>query len=458
MGAEPLDKEYMDQQALLKELGLEDINFDDLDAVLAEIGEEEPEVPKKAPPVEPPVRKEAKPKKSGKPAGKQKASKQKKERRPTVAGVVALTFVKTVAVVLCAVLTVGMLAGVLLMAEGGNRTAGKTADADILGKFDMYMTNRISDALEGIFSVEKVYWLNDSDTVAPKPNPDNFGSASRPEDVMWLLEEAADLIGDQKMIFNENTPHWEAKKIEYYYDETILVITWKQIIGDVVYNMSEVRIAHPSQFRRFLAGGEFGSDKQYITTDMAQSVNAVVTSSGDFYKYRRNGAVVYQGQLRRFEGNMVDTCFITDSGDLVFAYRGDLQTEADAVQFIQDNNVRFSLAFGPVLVDNGVACPPGSYFIGEIHDHYARAALCQVDELHYLLVSACGEDGYQERNTITQFARNLESFGVRKAYALDGGQTTVLAMGGKAYNDVEYGSQRQISDIIYFATALPEGE
>ena len=40
MGAEPLDKEYMDQQALLKELGLEDINFDDLDAVLAEIGEE----------------------------------------------------------------------------------------------------------------------------------------------------------------------------------------------------------------------------------------------------------------------------------------------------------------------------------------------------------------------------------------------------------------------------------
>jgi hypothetical protein len=31
-------------------------------------------------------------------------------------------------------------------------------------------------------------------------------------------------------------------------------------------------------------------------------------------------------------------------------------------------------------------------------------------------------------------------------------------MDGKAINDVEFGSQRQISDIIYFATALPDGE
>jgi len=59
---------------------------------------------------------------------------------------------------------------------------------------------------------------------------------------------------------------------------------------------------------------------------------------------------------------------------------------------------------------------------------------------------------------IAEFAENLESFGIQKAYALDGGQTTVIAMDGKVYNDVEFGFQRQISDIIYFATAVPDGE
>jgi exopolysaccharide biosynthesis protein len=47
---------------------------------------------------------------------------------------------------------------------------------------------------------------------------------------------------------------------------------------------------------------------------------------------------------------------------------------------------------------------------------------------------------------------------VDKAYALDGGQTTVITMDGELINSVDYGFQRQISDIIYFATALPDGE
>lgn len=379
---------------------------------------------------------------------------------PSVVGTIASTFVKTVAVVVCVAVTVAMVAGMFLMAgTASGSSAGGSSNVTILDKYDMFITNEISNALDGILAVEKVYWLSDSDLVAPEPKAENYGTASTPAELMWLLEEAADLIGDQEMIFNENTPAWDGEKIRYYYDETILVITWKQLIDRVMYTMSEVKIAHPSQFRRFLAGGEFGSDKQYVTTDMAISVNAVVASSGDFYKYRRNGAVVYEGQLRRFEGMKVDTCFINDQGDLLFAYRGDLTTEAQAQKYVEDNGIRFSLAFGPILVDNGVACAPGSYPLGEINDIYARAAICQKDKLHYLLVSACGEDGtgYQNRHDIPTFARTLETFGVDKAYALDGGQTTVIAMNGQMINDVEFGYQRAISDIIYFATAMPNG-
>ena len=48
--------------------------------------------------------------------------------------------------------------------------------------------------------------------------------------------------------------------------------------------------------------------------------------------------------------------------------------------------------------------------------------------------------------------------GCQKAYELDGGQTSILIMNGEAINHVDWGNERTMSDIIYFATAIPEDE
>ena len=45
----------------------------------------------------------------------------------------------------------------------------------------------------------------------------------------------------------------------------------------------------------------------------------------------------------------------------------------------------------------------------------------------------------------------------RMAYCLDGGQTAAIVMCDQLINRPVYGQQRKISDIIYFATAMPEG-
>lgn len=366
---------------------------------------------------------------------------------------------KLVLVVLSLAVTAALLA-VMVMGTGSGSSSSQTgsADATIMDKFDMYITNKISSALDGVLAIEKVYWLSDNDLVAPKPKDSGFGEAKSASELGWLLEEAADLIGDSEMLFTTETEVWEGDKIYYYYDETILVVVWKQIINRSVYTMAEVKIAHASQFRRFLAGGEFGSDKQYVTTEMAASVNAVMSTSGDFYKYRRNGIVVYEGEIRRVDTNLVDTCFINEDGDLLFAYRGDLSGEGEAEAFVKENKVRYSLCFGPILVDNGVACPPKQYALGEIHDPYTRGSICQMGKLHYLVVRSGGETAFQNRQTIYEFAAVLESFGCEKAYALDGGQTTVITMRNRLLTEPDFQSQRQISDIIYFATALPDGE
>lgn len=333
----------------------------------------------------------------------------------------------------------------------------KAADVTIMDKYDMFVTNKISDALDGVLSIEKVYWLSDTDQVAPEPNPAGYGEAKTAEELDWLLEKAEKLIDGQSMAFSKDRPIWDGDTIHYYYDETILVITWKEIVDNCVYTVSEVKIAHPSQFRRFLAGGEFGSDKQYVTTEMAASVNAVMASSGDFYGYRKYGAVAYEGELRRFEGEMVDTCYINDEGDLLFTYRGQLKSEEEAKKFIEENNVRFSLAFGPVLLDKGELKVPGNYALGEINGTYSRAAICQWDKLHYLVVNTSQEGSLWHRHKVSFFAKFIQDLGCKTAYALDGGQTTAIVMNDKLVTNPDFNNQRRISDIIYFATALPNG-
>lgn len=369
--------------------------------------------------------------------------------------------VQTVSLVL-AVVSIFCSAQLLRTLLYSSGTQKQTTDSDsasytILDKFDMYMTNQTANALDGVLAIKKQYWLSDSDIVAPKPDPNRYGTATDPAELTWLMEKATETFEGEPLLFNEKTPVWTGDKIYYYYDETILAITWKQVISGGTYTFSEIKVAHPSQFRRFLAGGEFGSDKQYVTTEMAASVNAVVASSGDFYKFRHYGASVYLGQLWRFEGHYVDTCFIDDKGDLLFKYRDELANEAQTKQFIEENNIRFSLAFGPVILDGGEIKVPSEYVIGEIGKNYTRAALCQLGNLHYMLVNAGQEGENVQRTTLKVFAQNLQDMGVTRAYALDGGQTAVIAMDGKLISRPDYGTQRQISDIIYFATALPDG-
>lgn len=347
----------------------------------------------------------------------------------------------------------------LILSSGTKETVSQeqAAGVTIMDKYDMFVTNAISDALDGFLAIEKVYWLSDQDQVAPEPNPAGYGEVRSYEELKPILEQAADLLDGQTLAFTPDRPVWSGDTIHYYYDETVLAITWKEIVDNCVYTVAEVKIAHPSQFRRFLAGGEFGSDKQYFTTEMAASVNAVLASSGDFYGYRKYGAVVYQGQLRRFEGRNVDTCHINEDGDLLFTYRNQLKTEEDAKKFVEDNNVRFSLAFGPVLVDGGKIKVPGNYILGEVNGTYSRAAICQWDKLHYLVVNTSQEQSYIKRHKVRFFAEFIRDLGCNTAYALDGGQTTAIVMNDELVTLPDYKTQRKISDIIYFATALPDG-
>lgn len=345
-----------------------------------------------------------------------------------------------------------------LLSSGTALGSNPKSDADyaLTDRYNMFITNTLSDTLDGMLSIPKTYWLSDDDLVAPKPNPNGYGATEDPTSLQWLLDKAAPLLEGQETLFTTKTQIMPGSQVHYYYDETILVITWKQLMDGTVYTVSEVKIADPSQFRRFVADGEYGSYSKYYPSEMATSVNAVMATNADFYIYWGTGIVVYDGKLMRTAGNSMDSCFIDRNGDLLMTHIGQLTRKEDMEKFIEDNGIRFSMAFGPILIENGeIVDIKFPYPVGEGNMHDTRMALCQRDRLHYMLVTSTQEPGYGRNHNWWEFAENLKELGCEKAYNLDGGQSATVVMNNQVLNHVK---QRQTSDIIYFATAIPNGE
>lgn len=355
-------------------------------------------------------------------------------------------------IVLLWLLGLGALSALLGARPVGSVSGAVTADT--ADTFQRELTNRISPMLsEAIPTIKKTYRLSDSQLVAPEPDPEGYGELTDLSQLPALLAQAEALLDGQVTLLGEETELLTTCPVRYYLDETILALTWKQPVGSSVYTFGEVKIADASQFRRFLADGKYNSGQLYTTTEMAASVNAVLASAGDYYGYRTFGIVVNEGKVYRDRGHLLDTCYIDSNGDLLFSYTGEYTDEASIQAFVDENDVRFSLSFGPVMILDGEYCVPNNYNSGEINDRYSRAALCQLGPLHYLVVTANSEDPCYGVPRMSEFAKNLQAMGIPTAYALDGGQTATIAMNGQVINKVSYGSQRDISDIIYFATA-----
>ena len=326
----------------------------------------------------------------------------------------------------------------------------------IMDDFDAKVSDDISAAYDAAYNVKKTFWIEETADVAPKPNESCYGESTDISSLQWLLDDAAELLDGQETVFSTDIEILPGSTVTYYLDDSIFAVTWQQVIDNYAYTFSEVKISHPSQFRRYLAGNEYDSDYSHPVSRMGNYANAVMASSADFYRGRNHGIIVYQGQVMRTNySDLVDTCFIDKNGDLIFVPAGELIGMEAAQAFVDEHNIDFSLAFGPILVEDGVRCEPDMYYLGEINDKYPRVALCQKDTLHYIVVAANAKQGYFKSITIHTFAENIAKLNCEKAYALDGGKTGTIAMHGKALNPLQENHEKWISDIIYFATAIP---
>lgn len=320
--------------------------------------------------------------------------------------------------------------------------------------------NLLADCKAGATLYPLRFRIDENALSAPAPDPEKFGSTNDPAVVQALLEtpEAQKLIGDETLVWNADIERIPGTEIHYYLDETILTLVWQEVANRGVGTFSEVFIADGSQLRRKIDGDAFGSMEFLTTSQYAQETNAVLALGGDFYNHNRAcGIVVYQRQIYRFEPDTCDTCFITADGDMLFAYRGTFATQEEAQAFVDENDVLFSLCFGPVLIDKGQDVTPEEYRWGEVNDEYARSALGMFGKGHYMTVNMnCQLPNYYYLSTLRACADEMVKRGCQKAYTLDGGQTATTVFNFQLINPVQFGWEKTISDIIYFGSALPE--
>lgn len=308
--------------------------------------------------------------------------------------------------------------------------------------------------------IPKHYTIPLHDTAAPAPDQSNFGTTSDTSVIEALIASptAQQLINGQELAWNSSIEFLPGSEINYYLDETILMLQWKEVTVDAVGTYSEVIIADASQLKRKFAGDAFGDMNFSYASQLAQDTNSVIAYGGDLYNHARAcGVVVYGGEIYRFEPVTCDTMYFDRNGDMLFSKRGEFTEPSQAEQLIAENGVDFSICFGPVLIEDGKDVTPESYPWGEINDTYARSAIGMLGKLHYFTVNInCQAPNYFYLATLQDATDAMMKHGCYVAYALDGGQTAETIVNGVMINPVQFGMERMVSDIIYFGTAIPE--
>ena len=250
-----------------------------------------------------------------------------------------------------------------------------------------------------------------------------------------------------------------------YEDESISVRMETLEEDGIVWRIAWVNIASPTQLRtNFYANSAKKTDEQNIKNDkgygyvtkMAKENNAIVAMNGSAFtrSAKLHSFEVRMGIVRQKKINKdLDILIIDENGDFhVFPK----SAGADTFERDTGHQIVNAFMFGPALVKDGeVLTLPKKYGNYNATGKEPRAAFGQTDKLTYVMVIAdgrgkSGSDGC----TLQTLADFIGRLGCTQAYNFDGGNSAILVFNDEIYN---YKAQeRDINDLIYFATAVPE--
>ena len=237
-----------------------------------------------------------------------------------------------------------------------------------------------------------------------------------------------------------------------YSDDNVSIKLNEYTVSDTVVHVAEVEADSADCLKTAFAQGSYGKNVTATTSDIADSVNAVLAINGDYYGAQEKGYVIRNGKLYR-------STAVSGREDLVIYKDGSFESisesEVTAEQLIAKGAVQ-TLSFGPALIESGKVSVDSDDEVGRAMASNPRTAIGIKADGTYLFVVSDGRTDESEGLSLQQLAEFMKELGAETAYNLDGGGSSTMVFKGNVVNTPTgggigngSGSERKVSDIVY---------
>lgn len=234
-----------------------------------------------------------------------------------------------------------------------------------------------------------------------------------------------------------------------YSDENIQITLTEYREYDTSIYVADIVLSSSVYLQTAFAQNAYGRNVAEKTSEIAESVGAILAINGDYYGAQEDGYVLRNGVLYRntAASGQVDLVIYNDGSFAIINETGVTAEEllADGAQQI--------LSFGPALIENGTVVVSQDDEVGKAKTSNPRTAIGVIDDLHYMFVVSDGRTDDSAGLSLLQLAEFMKEFGVTTAYNLDGGGSSTMYFNGEVINNPTTNGrsivERSVSDIVY---------
>lgn len=234
-----------------------------------------------------------------------------------------------------------------------------------------------------------------------------------------------------------------------YQDENITITLTEYREYDTSIYVADILLSSAQYLRTALAQNAYGRNVTAKTSEIAESVDAILAINGDYYGAQERGYVIRNGVLYRSEAS-------SGKEDLVIYADGSFEIIVEDTVAAEDllaAGATQLLSFGPALITDGTLSVSEGDEVGKAKESNPRTAIGIIDERHYVFLVSDGRTDESAGLSLSQLAEFMAGLGVTTAYNLDGGGSSTLYFNGEVVNHPTTSGrsiqERSVSDIVY---------